>query len=256
MTEGAAAEAGSGRRFRPTLWSSLAAFVGVAALLMLGTWQVQRLHWKEALIERLSARMEAPAVNLPGELDDPDELAFRRYRATGRYRHDHELFLGSKTYNGQVGFRVVTPFDLADGRLILVDRGWIPVDRQDPASRQQGQLAGVVTLEGFARKDGWTGSTWFRPDNEPDRNYWFWVDLDAMARAIEAPALVRDVYLQAVAGEVPGGLPRGRPDGVTVRNDHLQYAMTWYALAAALLVIYVLFSLRPTGRIRTDRPRN
>lgn len=211
----------------------------------MGTWQVQRLHWKEALIAQLAERMTAAASGLPARISDVEDVVYRRYRAVGTYRHDDELYVGSKTYKGAVGFRILTPFELTDGRLILVDRGWVPIDRRDPESRRQGQLEGTVALEGFARRDGWSGSTWFRPDNKPEENYWFWVDLAAKARALDAPNLMQEIYLQAVARDLPGGLPRGRPDGVSLRNNHLQYAITWYALAGALLVIYVLFSLRP-----------
>ncbi len=244
MSEGAAP-----RRFRPTLWATLAALAGCLALLAMGTWQLQRLYWKEALIAERTSRMTAPAVALPDDLAAPASLEHRRIRVTGRLLHEHELYLGSKTHRGQVGFRVVTPFELTDGRLLLIDRGWVPVDRRDPARRSAGQLEGQATLEGVARRDGWKGNLWFRPDNQPERNYWFWVDLPAMAARIGRADLITQIYLEAAETDLPGGLPKGRPVSVTLRNDHLQYAITWYALAFALAVIYVLFSCRP----RADR---
>ena len=165
-------------------------------------------------------------------------------RLTGRFLHEHELYLGSKTHRGQVGFRVVTPMELTDGRLVLIDRGWVPMEARDPARRADGQSGGLVSLDGLARRDGWTGSPWFRPDNQPAENYWFWVDLDAMAERIGRGDLITDVYLEAVETEPTRRLPRPRQAVVDLRNDHLQYALTWYALAAALVVIYLLFSTR------------
>lgn len=244
MTE-AAGDAPRGRRFRPTLWVTLAALAACGVLLGLGTWQVQRLHWKEALIAERTGRMAAPVVALPADLSESAALEHRRFAVTGRFLHRYELYLGSKTHRGQVGFRVVTPFELTDGRLVLIDRGWVPADRKDPAGRLAGQLDGPVTLEGVARRDGWKGSPWFRPDNQPDENYWFWVDLAAMAERIGRPDLVTPIYLEAAEAELPGGLPKGHPRAVELRNDHLQYAITWYALALALAVIYVAFCYRP-----------
>lgn len=232
------------RRFRPTLWATVAALTGTLVLLGLGTWQLQRLHWKEALIAERTSRMAEPAAALPVDLGEVEALAHRRYRVTGRFLHEHELYLGSKTYRGQVGFRVVTPLELSDGRLILIDRGWVPMAARDPVQRADSQPEGLVSLDGLARRDGWTGSPWFRPDNQPEQNYWFWIDLEAMAERIGRDDLITDVYLESVVAEATRRLPRPRKAGVHLRNDHLQYAVTWYTLAAALVVIYLLFSTR------------
>jgi len=243
-----------GRRFRPTLWptlwASLAALATLLVLLGLGVWQLQRLAWKQALIAERTARLSAPAVDFPAAGDDPADLELRRLRASGRFDHQRELYLGSKTFEGRVGFHIVTPFALTDGRVVLVDRGWVPPERRALASRPQDGGEGLVTLEAVLRTAGWKGGSWFQPENDPEANYWLWIDGAAMlARAeVGADRAVTEVYLQQVAGTRAGGTPARPPPVVDLRNDHLQYAITWFALAAALLVICLLLHLRgPDG---------
>ena len=239
MTEGARR-----RRFRPALWPTLFTLPVLAALIALGSWQLQRLDWKEGQIAEREARSAAPAIALPREIGDPEALEFRRVQLTGRFRHDAEMYLNGCTYKRQVGVHVVTPMVLADGRGLLVDRGWVPMARKDPASRVEGQPDGPVVIEALLRTGGWKGSAMFRPDNRPEDNTWFWVDPEAMAvwAGLENP--VTAVYAAAGPAANPGGLPVGGQSRVTLRNDHLQYAIIWYALAVALAVIYVIFHLR------------
>lgn len=228
--------------FRPRFWPTLIAVPAVLAMLALGTWQVQRLHWKEALIAERQARSAAPAVALPGPGEDPAGLEFRRTAATGRFLHDREMYLAARSLNGNPGYHLVTPFALTDGRVILVDRGWVPVDRKEPASRRAGQLEGELRMEGLIRLPG--RQSWVVPDNEPERNVWFWIDLPAMAAHAGVEAETR-YFVEAGPAEVPGGFPIGGQTRINLRNDHLQYAITWYALAAALLAIYLLYHRRP-----------
>jgi surfeit locus 1 family protein len=229
-------------RFRPTPWASLAALTGVALLVGLGTWQIQRLHWKETLTAARQARMSAPAIELPATID-PITLEYRRIMLTGRFLHDRELYLGSRPHGGVVGFGVVTPLVLSDGREVLVHRGWVPPERKDPGRRPEGRVEGIVALEAVVRIGGWKGSNWFRPDNVPRDNYWHWVDLPAMAAhaGLEPPVL--EIYVDAVV-DGPGGLPIAVPLQIHLPNDHLQYAFTWYALAFALLIIYLIYHTR------------
>lgn len=228
------------RRFRPRLWPTLVTLAALAGLVALGTWQVQRLHWKEALIAELDARMRAPPAALPAEIADPAALEYRPVRLVGRFLHGKELYLGARAREGRVGFHVVTPMELEDGRVVLVDRGWVPPERKAPATRTEGQVAGRVTLVGLPRRGGWKGLDLFRPDNQPERNLWLWMDLPAMAARAGLSGVVTELYVEAGPAPNPGGLPIGGQMRVELRNDHLQYAMTWYALAVALLVIYVL----------------
>ncbi|MGE4217907.1 MAG: SURF1 family protein [Alphaproteobacteria bacterium] len=228
--------------FRPRLWPTLFTIPALALLLALGTWQVQRLQWKTALIDKLQARSEMPAAPLPPRLDDPEAYEYRRVGVTGRFLHDRELHMVNRSLNGNPGLHILTPLERADGAgYVLINRGWVPFEREDPQKRPEGQVEGTVTVEGILRLA--KGPGWMTPDNAPATNVWFYVEPAAMAKAAGVDSLPA---FEIMSGDrsVPGGFPIGHQWRVNLRNDHLQYALTWYSLAAALLVIYVLSQRR------------
>ncbi|HEY9549325.1 MAG TPA: SURF1 family protein [Kiloniellaceae bacterium] len=235
---------GGRRRFRPTPWATVFTLAALAVLVALGTWQVQRLFWKQDQIALRQARAEAPAVPLPQSFPDPAGMEFTRVRLEGRFLHDDEFYLGARTDNGRVGLNVVTPFRLDDGRVILVNRGWVPENRRDPATRAEGQPAGEVAVEGLLRTDGWKGFDFAKPPNDPAERFYFWLDLPVMAEGVSEGPVITDVYADAVASELPGGLPIGGQTRVNLPNDHLEYAITWYSFAVILAVIWFLYSYR------------
>lgn len=232
------------RRFRPTFWATVCSVVALAILLALGTWQVQRLFWKEAEIAKRQERLSAPAVPLPASFPDPEAIEFTRVRLEGRFLHDQEFLVGARTENGRVGYHVVTPFALTDGRVILVNRGWVPEDRRDPAPRAEGQIEGELAIDGLLRTGGWKGLDFARPPNKPEERFYFWLDLPVMAEDVSEEPVITEVYADAVASEVPGGLPIGGQTRVNLPNDHLEYAITWYSFAVILVVIWFLYSYR------------
>jgi surfeit locus 1 family protein len=229
-------------RFRPRPGLTVAALAAFVVLCGLGTWQVQRLHWKEGLIAERRAALALPPVSVTRLSGDASAQNLRRVTATGAFLHDRELHLVARTRDGNVGIEIVTPLALASGGFLLVDRGWVPQDRADPATRQEGQVAGPVTVEGVVGHAG--RPNFFTPDNEPQRNVWHFVDIAAMSKAAGiAPGEV--VPYIFVAGETPnpGGLPIGRAASADLPNPHLGYAITWFALAAALVAIYLMMTL-------------
>ncbi|HWI29541.1 MAG TPA: SURF1 family protein [Stellaceae bacterium] len=225
--------------FWPSFFSLLAFFL----LIALGTWQVQRLGWKERLIAERHAAVTAPPIALPKSLAEAQRLEYRHITATGTFLNDRELFLGATDEEGHAGYHVITPLRLADGGVLLVDRGFIPEDRKSPSSRAAGELSGEVTVTGLVRLAPSSKPAWFIPDNSVERNYWIWVDIPAMARADHLDR-VYPFYMDADATPNPGGLPRGGQTRLELPNNHLQYAITWYSLAGALVVIYIIFIRR------------
>jgi surfeit locus 1 family protein len=231
-----------GWRFRPTLWPSVIAGAALAVLLSLGFWQLARMHEKNAIVAERTARLEAPPIDVDRAVADPADAEGRRIVLRGRFLNEHELYLMGRSYEGMSGLHVITPLLLADGRAVLVDRGWVPFARRAPASRPDGQIAAEVDVDGVVRLGGWGGRLYFKPNNLPAENHWIYVDVPAMAKAagLAHPA---QFYVEASPSGDRGILPIAEPPRIEVVNDHLGYALTWFALAAGLTAIYILFHL-------------
>ena len=230
---------------RPTFWPTVVTLPLLIALLALGTWQLDRRAWKEALITERTAHLAAPPITL-AETGGYDVVpAFLRVTVEGTFLHGRELHLSAISREGELGFYVLTPLRTRGGSLVVINRGWVPPDRKPPALRDAGQPADPVVVEGVVRRGG--RPSLFTPDNQPDENIWYWIDLPAMSRALGAE--VAPFIVEAGPVPNPGGFPVGGQTPSEIRNNHLQYAITWYALAGALSVIYALYHRRrpPNG---------
>jgi surfeit locus 1 family protein len=231
---------------------SVATVCAFALLIGLGTWQVQRKAWKEALIATLSERLAAPPVALPPPAEwvrlDPDADEFRRVRFAATLINDKEALVfttGSSLHGGDAapGYWVFTPARV-DDRVVMVNRGFVPEQRKDPATRAQGQIAGPVEIVGVMRWPERPGM--FTPAAEPGNNLWFVRDPADMAQA-KGLGPVAPFYVEQESPPAPGGLPRAGALQPTLPNNHLGYALTWYGLA---LVLGGSFSVWFAGRWR------
>ncbi|WP_119389951.1 SURF1 family protein [Taklimakanibacter lacteus] len=228
----------------------LAAILGVAVLVGLGVWQLQRLAWKEALIAERDLRVAAAPVPLDQalkEFDADHSVEFLKVETDGIFQHKAEAFMLT-TEGGVPGFEVVTPLASADGIVVLVDRGFVPEPLKDPAKRPDSQPPGEVQVNGIVRRHvGGRGP--FTPDNDPDGNIWYWWDIPAMlAYADVAPdARVAPFVLHVQPGAGAKTLPAPVTVDSSLTNNHLQYALTWFSLAA-VLVVMAGFLIRQTVR--------
>ncbi|MGH6895909.1 MAG: SURF1 family protein [Geminicoccaceae bacterium] len=229
------------RRFAPGLWPTIATLIGLAVLLGLGTWQLERLAWKRALIAEREAKLGSSPEILPAASDAWAAWDFRPAVVEGAFRHDLEQLFGVAAIDGRLGHHVLTPLVRPDGAAVLVDRGWVPADRAHPAARRTGQLAGPVHITGIARYRGDDRPGWFTPDNQPARGHWYWYDLAALEAALGLELV--PVAVEADATPNPDGLPLGGQTRTELTNNHLQYAITWYGLAAGLLGVWISFGL-------------
>jgi surfeit locus 1 family protein len=234
------------------VWPTLAALAGLAVLIGLGGWQMQRKAWKDGLIAKIAARVHADPVPLPtgATQDRPEDLEYLHVSARGRFRHDRERYLYAPAKGGP-GWHVYTPLELSPRRVVWVNRGWVPDARKAPGTRPQGQVPGEVEVRGLIRMQMRPGR--FTPQNEPAHNIWFWPDIAAMTASAfpDAPQkppggsqgpVPLPLVLEADAQpEPPGGLPRGGVTALELPNRHLEYALTWYGLAATLAGVYLAF---------------
>ncbi|WP_246710118.1 SURF1 family protein [Martelella soudanensis] len=227
------------------------AALAFVTLISLGNWQVRRLHWKEALLASVDQRLqETPLTLAEVEKLPAGELEYRPMTVTGRFEHDRERHFFA-THEGQSGYFVYTPLRLEDGRAIFVNRGFVPFDMKDPATRPEGQVTGAVQISGLARDRLDQKPSAIVPDNDIAQNIFYWKDLDAMARSSGLSAdAVLPFFIDAGDAPNPGGLPVGGVTRISFPNDHLQYAITWYGLAVTLAVIVGLLAWR--GRRRHD----
>jgi surfeit locus 1 family protein len=229
--------------FRPLFWPTVFSVPVLLLLLGLGSWQIERLFWKRELIAQRQAALAAAPVTAPRSLEEARGLEFRHVTDEGVFLHNKEIFLGATSEAGRNGYQVLTPLQEPSGRIVFVNRGFIPAELKDPAKRSAGQIAGTVVVKGLLRLPPVKKPAWFLPDNRADLNYWFWVDLPAMALADRLDR-VASFYIDADATPNPGGWPKGGVTRLELPNDHLQYAITWFSLAVALIVVYFLFHHR------------
>ena len=218
-----------------------------ALLVSLGLWQVERLQWKHDLIARISEQSASEPhalADIEARQRAGEDVEFLRAAATGRFLHDNELFVFA-TVAGEMGWKLVTPLQTLDGKAVLVDRGFIPYELKAPGSRPDSRPAGIVSVSGAVRPYS-SARAAFAPDNDVVANVWHWWDLPAMA---EAAGVERVPFiLQAEPHPVDPAWPQAfTPDPALIPNRHLGYALTWFGLAAVLLVVNGLYFFRRHG---------
>lgn len=243
-------EPAAARAPRPLWVLSIAGVIAlacVAGLAGLGIWQIERLGWKQDLIERIDTRIRAQPVPAPGPADWPDiaEDEYLRVQLTGRFLHDRETLVQAVTERG-AGSWVLTPLVSEAGFSVLVNRGFVPPERRDRASRAEAQPGGTLTLTGLLRLSEPGGG--FLRANAPAEDRWHSRDVAAIARArsLEKAA---PYFVDADATPNPGGFPVGGLTVLRFSNNHLGYAATWFALAL-MLACAMIFVLRGEYRLR------
>lgn len=233
------------------LLAALAAVVLTLGFTGLGVWQLQRLSWKLDLIARVDARVHAAPVPAPGPqawttiTKKGDE--YRRVRVTGVFQNDRETLVEAVTELGP-GFWVITPLRTASGEEILVNRGFVPPDRAEPAARAQGLPTAPVTVTGLLRISEPHGG--FLRANQPALGRWYSRDVAAIAKA-RGLSNVAPYFVDADATPNAGGWPRGGLTVIRFHNSHLAYALVWFGMAG----MTVLWSAWPVLEARRRRRR-
>jgi len=233
-------------RRKGLLIPSVAAACALALLIGLGVWQVQRLAWKEALIATVTARFAAPPGALPPPADwarlDPADDEFRRLRVSAEFLNDKEALVfttgSSLRADAGPGYWVFVPARIS-GATVMVNRGFVPEERKDPASRRAGAIAGPTAIVGVMRWPEQPGL--FTPNAEPGKNLWFARDSTAIAAA-KGVGQVAPFYIELESPPAPGGFPVAGALQPSFPNNHLGYAITWFGLAAVLAASFTVWA--------------
>lgn len=233
----------------------LASALVLALLIGLGTWQVQRLQWKEELMATIAERLASPPrslADLQAQLTTTGDIEYRPVEFSGVFHHEAERHFFA-THQGRSGYYVYTPLEFDEGRYLLVNRGFVPFEQKDAATRTEGQVRGTVGVIGLARERLAEKPSWLVPDNDPEKNVFYWKDWEAMiaTSGVGSTDDYLPFFVDANDAPNPGGLPLGGVTIIDMPNNHLQYAITWYGLALALAAVFAAWLAREYRRRRS-----
>ena len=233
--------------WRDLVAPGIAALIALAILIGLGTWQIERKTWKEDLITRIVRQTQAAPVAPPLATDwDPARDEFRHVRVSGRFLNDketlvHGLAAGETPGRALQGYYVLTPFVRDGGGMVLINRGFVPTELKAQSDRRDGLIDGSTTVTGILRASEPRGL--FVPEPDPARGEWFNRDIAGIASA-RGLSDVAPYLIEADAAPGQTTWPRGGQLRVDLPNNHLQYAFTWFSLAACLIAVFSVFAWR------------
>lgn len=238
---------GSSGKPRNLFVPALFTLIGVVLLGGLGVWQLERKAWKEGLIAAISARVGAPPAEFPPEdawsTLSPQNDEYRHVRLTGHFLIDKEVHLqanlvSSGTDDGALGYDILTPLEMPDGALVLVNRGFVPLDKKDASTRRDTEIEGETGVTGLIRFP--QARPWFAPPDDAAKNIWFSRDPALIAKAYGLERMA-PVIVDADEAAGKATLPRGGQTRIALPNNHLQYALTWFGLALVLVCVFTSY---------------
>lgn len=221
----------------------------IALLLGLGVWQLQRLHWKEGLLQDIAARQAAEPVVMLTAANSKEDLNYRRAILSGLVDRGAAYKVWPRTHDGASGYDWLVPMvvatangatDKPNGMLVMVNLGWVPQDYVPPSTA----VGDVETISGTLRLPEVPNA--FTPANPDKGNIIYVIDTTAIGAQLGAPVFPYVLDADKM-GDVP---PIGRQMVVSLPNNHLQYAITWFVLAACAAVVMFLM-----GRSTSKPPR-
>ena len=241
--------------FRPLLWPTIFSIIIFALLFSFGTWQVKRLFWKEALIERYITQSQSNPIKNPSKLDLSNINEFKSVELSGSFSHKDEVYITGKTYEGNAGFHVITPFNLSNNKIILINRGWVSEGYRNPKKRKFSLVEGQIVLKGiirFPQKKGY-----FVPENDGNNGFWFTIKPNEIINFLNLTSnqVINNYYIDALRQGEKLTLPIGVTGKPKLRNQHLSYAVTWYGLALSLLFVYFSYHVS-SGRLSFKKKDN
>lgn len=219
---------------RRLLWPSVMTGIMLIGLIGLGTWQVQRLHWKTEILAQIARAENAPPVPLTAQ-----PMPYAKVMAEGRLRGDLAILYGAEVRETpagpKMGARLIVPLERDGMPVLLVDRGWVPLAPTKPLDLPDGP----VSVTGFMHPPEFAG--WFSAADNIAERHFYTLNPAAIAEALRLPAA--EPFVLVVLGPAPASLwPEPAHHLPQPPNNHLAYVVTWYGLAVALLAIFVVYA--------------
>ena len=217
----------------------LAFVVALSILLGLSTWQFKRLKWKSKLIDIRVSMFEGEVKPLR-VINEPSKSEFQKISVKGKFLNEFEFYMPALSKKGNNGFHILVPFQTLENKFIIFDTGWVPLLKKDRDKRidniddREKEFIAVIRVPG--RKG------YFQPENDPLKNFWFFVEPTLMEKQLKF-ILEKNFYLEAV-NNGPNGFPLGNQTRIYLRNNHLQYAITWLMIALSLIGVYFFASIK------------
>ena len=202
----------------------------------LSIWQIKRLFWKSNLIDNLEIAYKSPPIKINNLHGDLREFKYKKVSAEGIFINKKNMYIEPRVYKGQVGFNLLTPLLLKDGRIILIDRGWIREKKFFNDDNEKN-----IFLQGILKESGKTN--FFTPANVPKDNSWFYVDISQMSEYVGFN-LIKHVYLELINKNDLNNYPIAKEPKVALLNNHLQYAITWAILGFVFLIMNYIYLRR------------
>ncbi len=217
-------------------FATILTVLGILVLCALGTWQLQRLEWKQDLLAALERELQVQANQV--EIDVaalPADLIFKRGYVEGRFLQDQLIYVGPRALDGKHGYHVVTPLETRDKKTILVNRGWIPLGLKAHIEEFGEEK---VRVSGMMRPP--PKGNFMTPDNIPKQDIWYTIDVvqfqNTKNLTLDTPYILY-AELEVVKNT---DYPKYVAAEVQLNNNHMQYAFFWFAMALGLLSVYVL----------------
>ena len=225
--------------FKPRPFPLFAFIIALSILLGLSWWQIKRLNWKTDLITQRIISFESAPVSLVN-LNKPEKNEFRKVFVDGQLLNEFEMYMPALSKRGNNGFHILVPLKTNTGKFIIYDTGWIPLKIKDKQKRLLHIVKDSQTFEAVIRTSGRKG--YFQPDNDTDTNTWFFVEPEKMSEYLEMN-FENEYYLEAVKNG-PNGFPLGNQTRIYLRNNHLQYALTWFMIACGLIGVFFFANIK------------
>ena len=217
----------------------IAFVVALSILLGFSLWQFKRLKWKNDLIDIRVSMYEGEVKPLK-DISEPAKSEFQKTSVKGKLLNEFEFYMPALSKKGNNGFHILVPLKTLENKFIIFNTGWVPLLKKDREKRinnidnEEKEFIAVIRIPG--RKG------YFQPENDPLKNFWFFVEPTLMEKQLKF-SLEKNFYLEAV-NNGPNGFPLGNQTRIYLRNNHLQYALTWLMLALGLVGVYFFASIK------------